>query len=150
MGIDTYVYYLLATCLYLNFFRPPSRYSNHFGRTDGICLDVVAAGISDRKLRNKSILLSRLPFFLHRLEREALVIIFTSRVSEARGNHDYSSHSCRYNNIIITIDFYYYYYYHHYFVTVSLLFSFSFRLIITVDVAVVIVVVSLPFPLLCA
>lgn len=45
-------------------------------------------GYLSRKLRNKSILLQA-SLFLHRLEREALVINFKSRVAEARESHDY-------------------------------------------------------------
>lgn len=44
---------------------------------------MVAAGISDRKLRNKSILLQA-SLFLHRLEREALVIIFKPSLEGTR------------------------------------------------------------------
>jgi hypothetical protein len=75
MGIDTCVYYLLATCLYLNSSdRLPDTRTTPNGWY--ISLEMVASlGYLSRKLRNKSILLQA-SFFLHRLEREALVTIF--------------------------------------------------------------------------
>lgn len=77
VGIDTYVYYLLATCLYLNSSdRLPDTRTTSNGRTDMVHKPRwQPLGYLSRKLRNKSILLQA-SLFLHRLEREALVIIF--------------------------------------------------------------------------
>lgn len=69
MGIDTYVYYLLATCLYLNSSdRLPDRVEVlRTGETDGTHKPRwQPLGYLSRKLRNKSILLQA-SLFLHRL-----------------------------------------------------------------------------------
>lgn len=78
VGIDTYVYYLLATCLYLNSSdRLPDTRTTSNGRNGWyISLRWQPLGYLSRKLRNKSILLQA-SLFLHRLEPwSALVIIY--------------------------------------------------------------------------